>query len=394
MNLLYYSFIVLQFVLFSDIPISHGFQHGYSSFLGYSKNINYKYTNCNTELYAKYGSKSRKCENINFDKYDENNTDKYDSKPSKKLGNTKPGSPLYTPKTVNQIFYTKYLADQKCSVVIAYGSAGTGKTLFACSQAVEELKSGRIQKIILTRPIISVDKEELGFLPGGIVDKMDPWTRPLFDILLEHYSQKEIDTMIYDGVLEISPLAYMRGRTFKHAFIIADEMQNSTPNQMLMLSTRLGTESRMVITGDLNQSDLGRENGLQLFINKLKMKKLPIPEIKMVEMVNKDVQRSVIVNKILDLFSDLSTQPSVTPPVYERVADSVNIDSQQYDINISDLSHLSDFSDFSDSEYASIDNDDEYDRNIYCQPNDDDAALLPTSYISTPQHFVWEPKPL
>ena len=132
-------------------------------------------------------------------------------------------------------------------------------------------RQGNVNKIILTRPIVPVEEEELGFLPGNLVKKMDPWTRPIFDIFSEFYQQHEIENMIHCGILEISPLAYMRGRTFKRAFVIADEMQNSTPNQMLMLTTRIGDLSKLVITGDLNQSDRNMNNGLLDIINKLKI---------------------------------------------------------------------------------------------------------------------------
>jgi phosphate starvation-inducible PhoH-like protein len=181
-------------------------------------------------------------------------------------------SPTYRPKNKNQQKYVDALQNKNTSMVVNIGPAGTGKTLFACHAAIQELRRGNIQKIILTRPVVSVD-EEIGFLPGNLVTKMDPWTRPIFDILLEFYSQTDIDTMIRNGVIEISPLAFMRGRTFKRAFIIADEMQNSSPNQMLMLITRIGMESKMVITGDLNQSDRGVNNGLADFVKRLRHKK-------------------------------------------------------------------------------------------------------------------------
>lgn len=185
-------------------------------------------------------------------------------------------------------------------MVICHGPAGTGKTLFACNAAIQELKKGSVQKIILTRPIFSVD-EELGYLPGNILCKMDPWTRPIFDILGEFYSKQDIDTMIKGGIIEISPLAYMRGRTFKKAFIIADEMQNSSPNQMLMLTTRIGQDSRMAITGDLLQSDRYTNNGLYDLINRVKFYKPP--GIELIELENNDVCRSHIVTQILKLYN-------------------------------------------------------------------------------------------
>jgi len=193
------------------------------------------------------------------------------------------------------------------------GPAGCGKTLFACNEGVKEFKDGHIQKLILTRPIVSVD-EELGYLPGSIMQKMDPWTRPIFDILEDFYSNTQIQTMVQNGVIEISPLAYMRGRTFKNAFIIADEMQNSSPNQMLMLATRLGEGSRMVITGDLAQSDRSVDNGLLTILNKIKKyeKDRPIQNVRYVEMNNTDIQRSNSVCEILEIYQ---YEPSVPLPL-------------------------------------------------------------------------------
>ena len=222
-------------------------------------------------------------------------------------------SPVYKPRSENQVRYVKFLCDKNTPIVIGVGPAGSGKTLFACNQAVLALKSGAVDKIILTRPVVPVE-EDIGFLPGSLINKMDPWTRPIFDILLEFYQQKDIDGMLHSGALEISPLAYMRGRTFKKAFVIADEMQNSSPNQMLMLTTRIGDGSKMVITGDLKQSDRGVDNGLADLMRKIKyyetlQNKLGNNNInnelgiRIIEMVGADIQRSPIVAKILDIYS-------------------------------------------------------------------------------------------
>jgi phosphate starvation-inducible PhoH-like protein len=137
---------------------------------------------------------------------------------------------------------------------------------------------------------------------------MDPWTRPLFDILGEFYVQKDIDAMLHSGVIEISPLAFMRGRTFKQAFVIADEMQNSSPNQMMMLATRLGEESKMVITGDLKQSDRMENNGLLDLMKRIQWAKVDgngdSNGISLVEFDSQDIQRSAVVSKILKLYED------------------------------------------------------------------------------------------
>jgi phosphate starvation-inducible PhoH-like protein len=215
--------------------------------------------------------------------------------------------PTYRPRSDNQKQYVSHLQNDDVSIVFGIGPAGCGKTLFACVTAIEGLKRGEFQKIILTRPIVPVEEEELGFLPGTLVKKMDPWTRPLMDIFLEFFSQQELDFMINSGVIEISPLAYMRGRTFKRCFIIADEMQNSTPNQMLMLTTRIGNDSKMVITGDLKQSDRSSDkNGLLDVMNKIRDYKARVESevgIEMVEMNHSDIERSPIVSKILDIYA-------------------------------------------------------------------------------------------
>ena len=146
------------------------------------------------------------------------------------------------PRNRAQEQYFLKLQDPDNSVLFAVGPAGTGKTLLATQTAIKLLKEKEIDKIIITRPAVSVD-EQHGFLPGDLNKKMEPWTRPIFDVFAEYYYAKEIQNMLIEGVVEVSPLAYMRGRTFKNAFIIADEMQNATPNQMKMLLTRIGDNS-------------------------------------------------------------------------------------------------------------------------------------------------------
>ena len=224
----------------------------------------------------------------------------------KKLSELRSLAPVYKPRSENQKQYVDYLTNTTVPIVFGIGPAGCGKTLFACTSAIHQLRSGNIKKIILTRPIVPVEEEEIGFLPGSLINKMDPWTRPIFDIFLEFYQQKDLDSMIHSGVIEISPLAYMRGRTFKSAYIIADEMQNSTPNQMLMLTTRIGTGSKMAITGDLKQSDRSVSNGLLDIMIKIREQSL-IDEnfpIKMVEMNYGDIERSPIVATILKMYQN------------------------------------------------------------------------------------------
>ena len=238
-------------------------------------------------------------------------------------------SPLYIPKTENQINYVKLLKDPTNKIILGVGDAGTGKTLFACVQAIKEIQSGNVEKIILTRPVVPVE-EDLGFLPGNIIQKMAPWTLPIFDIFLEYYSKNDLEGLVRSGIIEISPLAYMRGRTFKRAFIIADEMQNSSPNQMLMLATRIGDKSRMVITGDLKQTDKGINNGLNDLMIKVRNYDNVIvdvkdenmvslsPSIKIVEFNTTDVQRSEIVSKILDIYDGTYNSLKSSPLLEEK----------------------------------------------------------------------------
>jgi len=207
---------------------------------------------------------------------------------------------IYTPKTENQILYNSILNKDTEYLLSVVGPAGTGKTLLACVRGIEKLKENKIEKIIITRPVVSVEEENLGFLPGNIEKKMDPWVRPIYDVFLDFYSKKEVNELILNNKIEISPLGFMRGRTFKSSLVIADEMQNSTPNQMLMLLTRLGMNSKIVITGDLNQSDLKEKNGLQDLINK--MNKKTIDNFYLVKMNERDIQRSNIVTQVLDLY--------------------------------------------------------------------------------------------
>jgi len=207
---------------------------------------------------------------------------------------------IYNPKTENQKKYIELLNNNSEFVITVIGPAGTGKTFLACLTAINKLKENKIDKIIITRPVISVE-EDIGFLPGNIEKKMEPWTKPIFDVFLEFYTKLEINNMLSTGKIEISPLGFMRGRTFTNSFIIADEMQNSTPNQMLMLLTRLGINSKAVINGDLYQSDRIKNNGLLDLHNKLvnsNKNKL----FHLIEFNNNDIQRSEIVKNILELY--------------------------------------------------------------------------------------------
>jgi phosphate starvation-inducible PhoH-like protein len=205
------------------------------------------------------------------------------------------------PRNRNQETYVLSLLNQQKDIVFGIGPAGTGKTLLAVQVAVKLFKEGAIDKIIVTRPAVSVD-EDLGFLPGTLEDKMAPWTRPIFDVLREYFNAREIEGMIEEGIIEIAPLAYMRGRTFKNAFILADEMQNATPNQMKMLLTRLGEGSRMAVTGDLAQADRLKDNGLIDFVKLLQASKAQHLDI--VQFEQGDIERHDAVKEVLQIYGD------------------------------------------------------------------------------------------
>jgi phosphate starvation-inducible PhoH-like protein len=198
--------------------------------------------------------------------------------------------------------YLEKLQDDSKNIVFAVGPAGTGKTMLAVQVGIKLFQEGQFDKIVVTRPAVSVD-EDLGFLPGTMQEKMAPWTRPIFDVLGEYYLKKDIETMINEGVIEISPLAYMRGRTFKNAYIIADEMQNATPNQMKMLLTRLGEGSKMIVTGDLNQADRLEDNGLIDFIRHINEHK-SLKCIDLQHFDKKDIERHNAVKEVLSVYGE------------------------------------------------------------------------------------------
>jgi|TARA_R110002153_G_scaffold24508_2_gene78199 phosphate starvation-inducible PhoH-like protein len=207
-----------------------------------------------------------------------------------------------TPRNFNQDELLGLLEDRNINIVFAVGPAGTGKTLISTLAGIKALKGNDIDKFVVTRPAVSVD-EQHGFLPGTLQEKMAPWTRPIMDVFEEYYSPEQIEYMLNDNKVEIAPLAYMRGRTFKNSFIIADEMQNATDSQMKMLLTRIGDNSKIVVTGDLAQHDRGFEsNGLKLFIEKLTRTKSD--RIKLVQFNQGDIARHPVVDEVLNIYND------------------------------------------------------------------------------------------
>jgi phosphate starvation-inducible PhoH-like protein len=206
------------------------------------------------------------------------------------------------PRNLRQEDYLAHLEDPRKDMVFALGPAGTGKTLIATLWAIKQLKAREIDRIVITRPAVSVD-EQHGFLPGTLEQKMAPWTRPIMDVFREFWDVKQIESMLENEVIEIAPLAYMRGRTFKNCVIIGDELQNSTVSQMKMMLTRIGEGSKMIITGDLNQHDRGFElNGLADFIDRLTAD--PSSRMASVTFERQHVERHPAVAEVLRIYGE------------------------------------------------------------------------------------------
>lgn len=206
------------------------------------------------------------------------------------------------PKSLGQEQLIINLTDPKNHICVAVGPAGTGKTYLAMLAAIQALRAGDVDRIVLSRPAVGVDDEKHGFLPGDLNQKMEPWTRPLFDVFREFYNAKDLARMLDDGTIEISPLAFMRGRTFKNAWIVADEMQNATPGQMKMLLTRIGEGSRIIVTGDVEQADRTVDNnGLIDLCTRLQAQ--GVGGIAVSQMTGRDVQRHPIIERVLSLYS-------------------------------------------------------------------------------------------
>lgn len=202
------------------------------------------------------------------------------------------------PRNVNQERFLAYLEDDDVNICFAVGPAGTGKTMISTLFSIYMLKQGLIDKIVITRPNVPVDNRDIGFLPGGIMEKMAPWTRPILDIFEEFYSPKQIQQMIEDGLIELCPIAYIRGRTFKNAIVLVDEAQGTTANSMLSILTRIGEGSKIIVTGDIDQSDHGHKNGLHDFLCRYQQS----DHIKMIFFDHQDVERHPVVKEVLRLY--------------------------------------------------------------------------------------------
>lgn len=201
-------------------------------------------------------------------------------------------------KTLGQRHYLS--AIKRSDIVFGIGPAGTGKTYLAVVMAVQALKTGRVKRIVLTRPAVEAG-ESLGFLPGDLQEKVDPYLRPLYDALYDMLGTEQVAKMMERGSIEVAPLAYMRGRTLEDSFVILDEAQNTTSEQMKMFLTRLGFGSKMVITGDVTQIDLpkGKKSGLKIAEQIL----APIKEIAFIRFQESDVVRHSLVQKIIQAYA-------------------------------------------------------------------------------------------
>jgi phosphate starvation-inducible PhoH-like protein len=205
------------------------------------------------------------------------------------------------PKTINQESYILALQNEATDVVVVSGPAGTGKTYLAILAAIQAMRNRECDRIVLCRPNVSIEDEQHGFLPGDLNQKLAPWVRPMVDVLHEFYAVKEVEGMLADQIVEFAPLGYMRGRTFKNTWIIADEMQNATPTQLKMLLTRIGVGSKIVVTGDIEQTDRKSvDNGLMDLQEKLS--KSPTEGIETCYFDNRDIQRHRLIGEILKLY--------------------------------------------------------------------------------------------
>ena len=208
------------------------------------------------------------------------------------------------PRTRNQERLVMALQNPDADIVVTVGPAGTGKTYLAMLAAIRALREGTCDRIVMTRPAVGVEGESHGFLPGNLVAKMEPWTRPLLDVMREYYRAQDIVALIEDQVIDISPLSMMRGRTFKNSWIIADEMQNATPAQAKMLMTRIGTNSKIVMTGDVEQTDIKHGSNALVDLCERLQKGGGVEGLVVCPFENRDIQRHPIISKILEIYKD------------------------------------------------------------------------------------------
>lgn len=227
------------------------------------------------------------------------------------------------PANKNQYIYNRYLNNNVNKVVVACGPAGTGKTLFACEQGLRHLLDKKINKIIITRPTVTTS-DDIGFLPGTLEDKMDPWLIPIYDIFNQHLHPNDTKELIKNKIIEIVPLNYMRGRTFKNSWIVADEMQNATINQTKMLLTRIGENSKLVITGDPDQFDRkDNDCGLRDFVYRIR--NITSNFIKLIRFDVDDIKREPVVIEILNIYGDTLATSTITTSIKNNFNDKTHV---------------------------------------------------------------------
>lgn len=206
-----------------------------------------------------------------------------------------------TPRTPNQTSYLEAIRSNY--ITFGAGPAGTGKTFIAILQAMKELEEGKVSQIVLTRPTQEAG-EKLGFLPGGLEEKLDPFMMPLYDAMHEYYTPAKIEVMMSRGLIEIAPIAYMRGRTFRNCFVIVDESQNLTLDQLKMVLTRFGEGSRMVVNGDVSQSDLNTNKENSMSYAK-RIADHGVDGLEYIQLTSEDVIRHRVVKDLVDVWEKL-----------------------------------------------------------------------------------------
>ena len=215
------------------------------------------------------------------------------------------------PKTLGQKRYVDAIREN--TVTFCLGPAGTGKTYLAMAMAVTALKRHEVGRIILTRPVVEAG-ENLGFLPGTLEEKIDPYMRPLYDAMFDMADAERVNAQVERGVIEIAPLAYMRGRTLNDAFVILDEAQNTTPEQMKMFLTRLGFNSKFIVTGDMSQRDLGGDGGLSNIEEILR----DVDDVAFIHLDRTDVVRHALVGRIVEAYDAYEQMREATRAHLER----------------------------------------------------------------------------